>query len=46
MKFVHWLTLVFVVAKITGYIDWSWWLVFSPLAIAFIVIMVDKSINK
>lgn len=25
------LTLVFVVMKCMGYIDWSWWLVFSPM---------------
>lgn len=28
------LTLVFVVAKIGGWIDWSWWWVFSPLLIS------------
>lgn len=27
------LTLVFVVMKCMGYIDWSWWLVFSPILI-------------
>lgn len=25
------LTVIFVIAKITGYITWSWWLVFAPL---------------
>lgn len=25
------LTLIFVIAKIGGYIDWSWWLVFAPV---------------
>jgi hypothetical protein len=25
------LTIVFVIAKITGYISWSWWAVFSPI---------------
>lgn len=25
------LTLLFVAAKIGGYITWSWWLVFAPL---------------
>ena len=28
------LTIVFVIAKITHYIDWSWWWVFSPLWIS------------
>lgn len=26
-------TLVFFVAKILGYISWSWWLIFSPMLI-------------
>lgn len=30
------LTLIFVIAKIMGFIAWSWWLVFAPL-IALIV---------
>jgi hypothetical protein len=25
------LTIIFVVAKIAGYLSWSWWWVFSPL---------------
>ena len=25
------LTITFIVLKLTGYIDWSWWLVLSPL---------------
>lgn len=25
------LTIIFVIAKITGYITWNWWWVFSPL---------------
>lgn len=25
------LTIVFIVLKQTGYIDWSWWMVFMPL---------------
>lgn len=25
------LTLIFVVMKCMGYINWSWWLVFSPM---------------
>ena len=33
------LTVVFVIAKITGYIDWSWWWVFSPLWIGFLLVV-------
>lgn len=24
------LTIVFVIAKLTGYVNWSWWIVFLP----------------
>jgi hypothetical protein len=34
------LTLVFVMAKLWNAIDWSWWWVFSPLWIAFVVVFV------
>jgi len=33
--FVSALTLIFVVAKLLGLINWSWWLVFSPIIISF-----------
>ena len=29
--FLEVLTLIFVVAKLGHFIDWSWWLVFSPM---------------
>ena len=28
------LTIIFVVAKLMGVIDWSWWIVFAPTIIA------------
>lgn len=28
------LTIAFIVLKLTGYIDWSWWWVWSPMLIA------------
>lgn len=34
------LTLVFVVAKLGGWIDWSWWLVFAPLYPGFVLVLV------
>lgn len=37
MGFLEVLTLVFVVLKLTGTIDWSWWAVTSPLWGAFLV---------
>lgn len=32
-----WLTLLFVAMKMMGYIDWSWWLVVTPIFIGFAV---------
>jgi hypothetical protein len=29
------LTIIFAIAKLVNYIDWSWWWVFSPLWIGF-----------
>jgi hypothetical protein len=41
--FVGLLTVAFIVLKLTGYIDWSWWWVWSPMLIAtgffFIVVI-------
>ena len=36
--FLGLLTLIFVIAKITGYITWSWWLVFSPVFVFLIIV--------
>jgi ABC-type polysaccharide/polyol phosphate export permease len=32
------LTLIFITLKLTGYIDWSWWLVLMPLFVPVIII--------
>ena len=37
MKFADALLILFIGLKLTGYIDWSWWLVFSPLIFTFVV---------
>ena len=29
----------FIVLKLTGYIDWSWWWVLSPLWVGFVVVL-------
>lgn len=34
------LTLIFVIAKIFGYIDWSWWLVFTPTIVGFVLFFI------
>lgn len=31
------LTILFVALKLTHYIDWSWWLVLSPMLVAIII---------
>ena len=36
-KFLGLLSLIFVVAKLANWIDWSWWLVFSPVIAAFVI---------
>lgn len=47
------LTIAFVVLKLTGFIDWSWWWVWSPLwlptaiflliaAVIFLVVMIRE----
>lgn len=44
MPFIYILTLIFVIAKIMGYIAWSWWLVFLPLYGGFAIGLVVFSI--
>ena len=34
------LTIVFVILKLLGKIDWSWWWVLSPLWISFLLVLV------
>lgn len=40
MKFTSVLTLIFVVFKMLGYIDWSWWIVFSPMLVGGVIALV------
>lgn len=37
LGFLSALTLIFVVAKLFGVITWSWWLVFLPAIISFVI---------
>ena len=32
------LTIVFITLKLTGYIDWSWWWVLSPIWAALLIV--------
>lgn len=40
MDFLEVLTLIFIVAKLIGLISWSWWFVFLPLIIEFILYLI------
>ncbi len=51
------LTIIFVIAKLTGVIDWSWWIVFLPtiitiglaiifVAVLLIIIMIGAAIDE
>jgi hypothetical protein len=37
--FTSLLTIVFITLKLTNYIDWSWWWVFCPLWIGFVLVI-------
>jgi hypothetical protein len=39
LGFLSALTIVFVVAKLFGAINWSWWLVFSPIFISIFIVL-------
>lgn len=34
------LTLIFVIAKLVGWITWSWWIIFLPVLIPLIIYLV------
>lgn len=34
MKLASILTIIFVIAKLTGVINWSWWIVFAPALVS------------
>lgn len=34
------LTVIFVIAKLVGLIEWSWWVVFLPTIISWLIVVV------
>ena len=40
------LQLLFIALKLMGYIDWSWWWVFSPMWIALILAIIIVFVTK
>lgn len=39
MGFAEALLIVFIILKVLGLIDWSWWLVLSPMIISLVVLI-------
>jgi hypothetical protein len=39
------LTIVFIVLKLTHYINWSWWWVLSPIWIPFAIVLLILAIS-
>lgn len=50
LGFAGFLTLIFIVLKLTKYIDWSWWWVLAPLwlpiAVAFVILLIMALFTK
>ena len=40
LGFLEFLALIFITLKLTGYIDWSWWWVLSPLWVQIVLFVV------
>lgn len=45
MGFGGLLTIIFVIFKILGYLDWSWWLVFLPYIIQLLLVASVKTLD-
>jgi hypothetical protein len=39
-RFLEYLALLFIGLKLTGYIDWNWWVVLAPIWVPFTVVAV------
>jgi len=39
-SFTHLLTVLFIGLKLTGYINWSWWWVLSPIWIPLVIALI------
>lgn len=40
------LVIIFVIAKVCGKFDYSWWIVFSPIIFGIIISTIDSIVNK
>ena len=34
------LTLLFAILKLVGYINWSWWIIFTPIYVAIVLTLI------
>ncbi len=46
MAFGKGLALLFIGLKLTGHINWSWWLVLLPIIITLIFLVIEAIIEK
>lgn len=40
MKLLDVLGLIFIVLKLTGFINWSWWVVLLPWIVPFVIVLI------
>ena len=46
LSYLHYLNLIFVIAKIWGEVDWSWGVVFIPIYIAVAISIFAELVKK
>lgn len=46
MKLGDWIQVIFIIAKLTGMVDWSWWVVFLPLMITTFAAVLSEIIKE
>lgn len=39
IDFLSLLALLFIGLKLTGYIDWAWWIVLTPVWVPFVIVL-------
>ena len=44
ISFMGMLTILFIILKLTNYIDWSWWWILSPMWLPLFVILISAGL--
>jgi len=44
ISFIGVITLLFIILKVTNYVDWSWWIVLSPLWGSVLVLFILSTV--